>query len=192
MNRQREKLLNALLFFAKNVEYISITKMSKLLFFFESKHFEQTGYPSIGLRYYAFPQGPVPKDLWIQIKDGKIPDDFTGKLQLKPFKVTNAPEKNGHEFIAHSEPDLTVFSPRELRILEQQVTQHKHEKADDISEISHADNGPWDKTKNEFGLNNEMPYSYSGNEDTPFAKEVLDSLVDEYFETLNEFQINPI
>jgi len=48
-NIYRKKLLNAVLFFAKNTKYVNLGKLSKLLYFLDFTHFKQTGYPSIGL-----------------------------------------------------------------------------------------------------------------------------------------------
>ncbi len=85
-NIYREKLLQAILFFAQKTKHANMTKMSKLLFFFDFKHFKETGYPAIGLDYFAFERGPVPKKLWLELKDRNVPEDFKRKLALKEFR----------------------------------------------------------------------------------------------------------
>ena len=81
-NIYREKLLNAILFFVQKTRHAKMTKISKLLYFFDFTHFKQTGYPAIGLEYFAFKNGPVPKKLWLELKDGIVPNDFKAKLAL--------------------------------------------------------------------------------------------------------------
>ena len=80
MNYYREKLLNAILFFCDNTKRCNTTKLLKLLSFFDFTHFNQTGYPSLGIEYYAWKHGPVPKNFYEEIKGGIVPADFDEKL----------------------------------------------------------------------------------------------------------------
>jgi len=110
MNIYRRKLINAVLFFSKETRHANVTKLMKLLNFFEFEHFNQTGYPSIGLKYFAFQQGPVPKQFWLEVKDGIVPDDLKDKIifNVKTGEYNNRKET---EFSAraNAQVDFSVF-----------------------------------------------------------------------------------
>jgi len=118
MNIYRKKLLNAVLFFAANTNRVNLGKLLKLLYFLDFMHFKQTGYPSIGLEYHAFEWGPVPRDFWVEIKYANVPEDFKGKIGLIPKTDDFAPSYREVEVHAIEKPDLSVFTPREIKILE--------------------------------------------------------------------------
>src|SRR4030042_2518490 len=101
MSIYRQKLINAVLFFAKETRHTNMTKLMKLLNFFEFEHFNATGYPSIGLKYFAFEKGPVPKKFWLEVKDGIVPDDLKNKVIIS-VKYGDYGRKE-MEFIARSE-----------------------------------------------------------------------------------------
>ena len=84
MNRRREKLINAIIYFVQNTNNCGLTKLMKLLNKFEFQIFNQTGTPPIGLKYYAWERGPVAKDLWEDIVDDRaqdISDTFLLRLE---------------------------------------------------------------------------------------------------------------
>ena len=54
-------------------------------------------------------------------------------------------------FVSRKKPDLKVFTKREQKILQDLAFIFKEAKADEMSEISHLKNAPWDKTIREKG-----------------------------------------
>src|SRR5688500_15970622 len=71
---RREKLLNAIVFFAANTRYCGKTKLYKLLYLLDFEHYKATGRSVTGLEYYAWQMGPVPAKL-----DGQL-DEPSGDL----------------------------------------------------------------------------------------------------------------
>src|SRR4030042_4938630 len=67
-NHNREKLLNALVYFSKNTRSCGKTKLFKLLYFLDFIHFRETGKSVTGLNYYAWEKGPVPQDLFFELE----------------------------------------------------------------------------------------------------------------------------
>jgi len=53
----REKLLNAIIYMANNKMFCGKTKLLKLLYFLDFKHFKQTAKSVTGLDYYAWEKG---------------------------------------------------------------------------------------------------------------------------------------
>ena len=191
LNIYRRKLLNSVLFFARNVHYPNTTVISKLLYFLDFNHVEQTGYPSIGLEYHAFSQGPVPKDFWLEIKDGNVPDDFKGSLSLNTKTDESNPEYKEIEFIANQEPDLGIFTPREQKILKELVDIFKDETAKEMSRISHKEGQPWAlTTKVNKGIQ-PIDYILAINENSSITKEEASEHLNEHFEVVNNFSLSP-
>ena len=68
VTREREKLINAIIYFVNNTKTCGLVKLFKLLSFLDFEHFRQTGRSVTGLDYFAWPWGPVPRDLFFEIK----------------------------------------------------------------------------------------------------------------------------
>ena len=190
-NIYRTKLLNAVLFFAKKTKYVNTTKISKLLYFLDFLHFKQTGYPSIGLQYFSFKLGPVPKSFWLEVKDGNVPKDFKGGLALIPKKSDSDPNFREIEFKAKKAPDLSFFSPREVGILDDLALMFKDVKAWQMSEISHLKNQPWDITMKEKGENKPIDYLLAIDNDSEVDIEVARDSLSEHFEIIKNLSLEP-
>jgi len=181
INIYRKKLLNAILYFAKNTKHANLTKLSKLLYFLDFTHFKQMGYPFIGLEYYAFEKGPVPKDFWLEIRGGNVPDDFSGKFALIPKTDDFAPNYKELEIRAIETPDLSVFTPREKKILEELAFIYKEARAWQISEVTHLPKQPWDITVKNSGKNQIIDYLLAIDEESGVSlDEARDYLKEHY------------
>jgi uncharacterized phage-associated protein len=191
MNIYRQKLINAVLFFAKETRHANTTKLMKLLNFFEFEHFNQTGYPSIGLEYFAFEKGPVPKKFWLEVKDGIVPDDLKDKI------IINVKQKDNNwkelEFIARAgaQVDFSIFTPREKSILEKLAFIYKDVTAKTMSDISHEDDKPWEITKRTKGINAEIDYLLALGADSPIDREEAEENLRDHFSILREFDVEP-
>ncbi len=191
MNIYRRKLLNAILFFASNTKRVNLGKLSKLLYFLDFMHFNQTGYPSIGLEYYTFENGPVPKDFWLEIRDANVPEDFKGKIGLIRRTDDFAPSYKEVEVRALEKPDLSVFTPREMRLLENLAFVYKEATASDMSEVTHLPKQPWDITKKEKGKNKPIDYLLSIDEESAVSLDHATDTLKEHLEVVHNFGIAP-
>jgi uncharacterized phage-associated protein len=138
---RREKLINAVVFFTRLTKNCHKLKLFKLLNFLDFEHYRQTGRPSIGLRYEAWPMGPVPTDLdkelaapgadiQSHVRIVQKRDDMTGKairFDFKPIKSF----------------DPRYFTKREMRIMRELALYFDDLRADDMSEFSHVRGLPW-------------------------------------------------
>ena len=132
----KEKLINSILYFTKKVKYPGKTKMCKLLFNLDFTHFKETGKSVTGLDYYAWERGPVPKSLFYKLSGDIISEEFQQYIEvIKREKL--------HEIYPKKKPNLSVFSKREKRILEEVAEIYKYAKAKDMTEISHLKGKPW-------------------------------------------------
>jgi len=191
MNIYRRKLLNAVLFFAKNTKRLNLTKISKLLYFLDFTHFRLTGYPSIGLDYYSFERGPVPRDFWAEIKNGEAPDDFKGKVALIPKTDDLNPKYKEIEIRALEKPDLSVFTPRETKILEDLAFIFKEARGIDISEVSHLPKQPWEVTIKNVGKNKLIDYMLAIDDKSTIKRDDALESLREHLEVTHNFKLKP-
>lgn len=182
-------MLNATLFFAKNTKRINLGKLSKLLYLLDFTHFKQTGYPSVGLRYYAFEWGPVPREFWAEIKDGNVPEDFKGKLALIPKTDALPPYDREIEVRAIEKPNLSIFTPREIRILEDLAFIFKEARARDMSLVTHLPKEPWDITIKKGGKNKPIDYLLAIDEKSEVSLDEARDSFKEHFEIVRNFGI---
>lgn len=139
----REKLINAIVFFAQNTRYCGKTKLLKLLYFLDFKHFKQTGRPVTGLDYFAWKMGPVPKELFKEISGNMRPD-------LKSA-IDVLPAEGFQQILPKKKFDHRHFSKKELGLLKDISFIFKDAQADAMVESTHLTNKPWDRTLIEKG-----------------------------------------
>ena len=127
------RLYNAVLFFAR--DGVSKSKLNKLLFYADFKHFKEYTLSITGLRYAHLPYGPVPDNyaMYYAAMFSKGLVEFSEELYT-----------NGHvgELIkAVKEPDLNIFSPSELRVMAAVMEDFKGHTAIQIQKIAHKEKG---------------------------------------------------
>ena len=129
-----DKLFNAILFLCTKTEVVK-TKLNKLLFYADFKHFKEYTVSITGARYAHLPYGPAP-------------DGYTSFLaalheQEKAISIEERPFNDylGEVLIALHSPDVSLFSPSEIRILAQVKEEFQPYSATLLSDRSHKEEG---------------------------------------------------
>lgn len=150
ITHNREKLINAIIYFARKTEYCGKTKLLKLLYFLDFSHFKQTGKSVTGLNYFAWEMGPVPKELFEELSDNMSFDMEAAihKLPTEGFQQIRPKKKF----------DDSYFSKREMKLLENISYVFKDAQADAMVESTHLKNEPWDSTLKEKGAFQKIDY----------------------------------
>lgn len=138
IEHNREKLIEAVKFFALHTKKLGKTKLYKLLYFLDFTHFRDTGKPVTGLEYFAWPMGPVPVELQNEFPNPSA--DWDGNCTFKKVR-TQAGEMLAVN--ATSTFDGTYFSKRELRIMSELANEFKDSTAEQMVERTHLENLPW-------------------------------------------------
>ena len=163
--------------------------MFKLLYYLDFLHFKETGRPVTNQNYSAWKFGPAPKDLWLELKDGKVPKDFKSYLTIETYKLKE--DRQGSNFKAKKSPDLSVFTPREKDILEKVSFIFKDVTPTQVTEISHLPNQPWDKTIKEKGEGALIDYFLALDKDALVSEEEAKEIQKEREEMFRNFPIKP-
>ena len=126
------KFTNAVLYFCK--EGVVKTKLNKLMFYADFLHFKDYVISITGTQYARIPFGPAPNnyDLYYPTLIRQ------GALNIEEIEY---PDYSGERYISKKEPDLTIFSEGELRILASIQERFKDSTATEITVYSHEEEG---------------------------------------------------
>ena len=149
----REKIINAIIYFARHTKYCGKTKLLKLLYFLDFCHFKQTGRSVTGLEYFAWEKGPVPIDLFEELSNIIRPDlkSAIDIVSIENFQKISPKKKFNDEY----------FTNREKRLLEDLSYIFVDANAKQMVESTHLENQPWDRTLREKGPRTRIDYMLS-------------------------------
>jgi putative zinc finger/helix-turn-helix YgiT family protein len=126
------KLQNAILFFCKGGQLK--TKLNKLLFYADFKHFKENAVSITGARYAHLQHGPVPDNYEFFFAS------LTHSRQIEVSEI-QIYKYYGENFVSAIEPDLSGFEPSELKVLAEVKEIFKDFTATQIRDFSHSERG---------------------------------------------------
>lgn len=166
--REREKLVNAVVYFTANTAHCGKIKLIKLLYLLDFEHFRQTGTSVTGLEYRAMELGPVPLDLY-QEWDALEPD-LAAAVDIVPERVIDFVREAVHP---KSDFDDSHFTRRELRLLAELAERFRDDYSKPMVNVTHAERGPWSAIwDNGRGKLDRIPYALAIRDDDPHADAV--------------------
>jgi putative zinc finger/helix-turn-helix YgiT family protein len=133
-----ERLYNAIIFFCK--EGVLKTKLNKLLFYADFKHYKEYAISITGARYARIPFGPAPDNY--EIYYGAL----SSQKAIEFIEEVYPPKYGGEPVVgeiikAVSKPDLSLFTASELRVIASVQEDFKEYNAREITELSHKEAG---------------------------------------------------
>lgn len=167
----RERLINAVVYFAQNTQHCGKIKLFKLLYLLDFEHFRQTGKSVTGFGYQAWKFGPVPIDLMEEWEE--FGADLRERVRIVEEKVYDFNRQavkvnDGVEF------DADPFSPRQLRIMEAVAAKYHDTYSPDLIDVTHEQNGAWDKVwQGGAGAHKAIPYELAVADDAPNKADLL-------------------
>jgi len=129
------KLFNAILFFCKDEEGVYKTKLNKLLFYADFKHFKEYVVSITGCRYAHIPFGPAPDNYeyyFATLIENKL---------LDPKEIRFDEDIVGEKLVSATEPNLSIFGEGELKIMASVKEFFKDFTATQIKDYSHEEQG---------------------------------------------------
>lgn len=140
----RERIINAIIYFAKNTKHCHTLKLFKLLNAADFEHYRQRGRTITGLMYQAWENGPVPPALFKEFRSGGAPD-LKAALVINTIvdDITNKTKRR--DLIARKVFESKYFSKRELEIMKHVAEVFLEAPGGTMSEFSHSRNLPWKK-----------------------------------------------
>ena len=166
ISHNREKLINAAIYFADKTRHCGKIKLIKLLYLLDFEHYRQTGIPVTGLEYRAMKMGPVPMALFEEWE--ALEPDFAEAVDIVPEQVINYVRETVRP---KRDFDYSHFSRRELRLLAQLAERFQHDYSQPMINVTHAERGPWDAIwDNGRGNLERIPYSLAVRDEDAHAQ----------------------
>jgi len=150
----REKLVQAIVYFASHAQHCGKTKLFKLLFLLDFEHFRETGWSVTGLDYFAWKLGPVPVALDEEWDEG-FKEDLSAAITIQSEPQYSYTRLTAVACVSF---DDNFFSKRELRLLAAIAERYRDCRSGEMVDVTHAENGAWEKTLKERGYNARIDY----------------------------------
>ncbi|AEM49036.1 hypothetical protein Acife_2962 [Acidithiobacillus ferrivorans SS3] len=170
--RQRQKLINAIIYFAQNTAQCGKIKLFKLLYLMDFQHFQETGKTITGLEYQAWKFGPVPVKV---MEEWESPDpDLSNAIhiEVEPVYDYDRQSVKVNEGVGF---DDSEFTPRQLRIMQSLSEQYRDTFSPKMIDVTHAQNGAWDKVwQRGEGAFKPIPYELAIPEGDPHRDDLLE------------------
>ena len=149
ITHNREKLINAIIYFAKKTKHCGKTKLLKLLYFFDFCHFKYTAQSVTGLEYFAWEHGPVPTILYEELNDPN--PDLKAAVNIDTIETFQ-------KIVPKKKFDNKFYTKREKDLMEELACIFKDAIAEDMVRVTHLKDDPWDKTLKEKGPFKKIDY----------------------------------
>lgn len=170
-NRNREKLIQAIVYLAHHTRALGKIKLFKLLYLLDFEHFRQTGRSITGMEYRAWKMGPVPIELMQEWDELEL--DLADAITIQPTKVI---DYERYEVKANIAFDPSYFSKRELSLMDQIATRYRDTLSEKMIDVTHAENGAWDKVwAGGQGNDKAIDYRLAVADDDPNREAVLEA-----------------
>lgn len=171
ISREREKLINAIVFFAENTRYCGKIKLFKLLYLLDFEHFRQTGLSVTGLEYRAWQYGPVPAAV---AQEWDAPQaDFQQAIRIEPEPVFDYTRQAAKANVPFND---RYFTRRELQILGALAEKYRDDYAMPMVNVTHVENGAWAKVwADGRGMDQPIEYALALREDEPNRAGILET-----------------
>jgi len=109
-----EKLKNMILYLVKHLDGVLKVKLNKLPWYCDFLHFKETSVSITGAQYVRLPLGPVP-DHYELIFANMIHEGLLNKSEI--LYQTKGGERLGEEYTTLVEPDESLFSEKEVQVM---------------------------------------------------------------------------
>ncbi|MFZ3101391.1 MAG: type II TA system antitoxin MqsA family protein [Desulfitobacteriaceae bacterium] len=142
------KLTNVVLFYAYYHPILYKTKLQKLLFYTDFLSTKRYGKQIIGLPFVHHNYGPVPLNHDLVHACLVMTETIETKLTAAPYE--------GEVIVASQEPDMAIFLPEEIDVLQSVLGFFRSYSSTQISDFSHKEKGYIETNHKEI-----IPYDYA-------------------------------
>ena len=163
MNLYRDRLINAIVFFAEKTKSCGKVKLSNLLYLLDFEHFRQTGKSVTGSKYHAWKFGPVPSLL---MEEWKAPSTDLSSVVRIVEEQSTAGVRQTVQVREGIRLNVENFTPRQLRIMDELAKTYCDLPVSAITADTQVKNGAWDKVwRAGAGAREKIPYALAVPED---------------------------
>jgi uncharacterized phage-associated protein len=143
---------------AAQIPQLSLTKLLKLLYITDETAMRETGTPVTWLEYRVWKHGPVPGEIYQEIKHGEKVTIGKHLVSLDGYINVirqGSPKRSGQEEVfieAKGEDDLSMLSAYEIELLNRVIKQFGRMNAGELVNYLHQEGSLWHKAVQEHKL----------------------------------------
>jgi len=130
------KLKNMILYLVKRLDGVLKTKLNKLLWYCDFLYFKETSVSITGTQYVRIKLGQVP-DHYELIFANMIHEGLIDKNEI-PFQTKDGTQQ-GEEFTTLVEPDKSLFTEKEIQVMDSIADTFRNDTSTSIMEKSHQE-----------------------------------------------------
>lgn len=144
--------------FAAQIPHLSLTKLLKLLYITDETAMRETGTPITWLEYQVWKHGPVPAEIYQEVKHGvklTIGRHLISLDEYVQIKKQESPKRPGQEEVfiaAKGKDDLSKLSAYEVELLNRVIQQFGNMNATELIDYLHEEGSLWHKAVQEHKL----------------------------------------
>lgn len=144
--------------FAAQIPHLSLTRLLKLLYITDETAMRETGAPITWLEYQVWKYGPVPAEIYQEVKRGvklTIGKHLISLDEYIQIKTQESPKRPGQEeifFAAKGEDNLSKLSTYEVELLKRVIQQFGNMNAAELVDYLHKEGSLWHKAVQEHKL----------------------------------------
>ncbi|MCB0581763.1 MAG: SocA family protein [Phaeodactylibacter sp.] len=164
---QIEKIGNLMTWLSQIIPSLYLTKLLKLLYLVDENAVKQVGTPITWLTYKAWQFGPVPTVVYndISFDDTRIFGDFIKAIR-EELRIPDTYQGKGYRIEPNKALDKSVFSPKEVAIIQEVISHYGDKSTNEIVELLHSEHSLWDRVYQEKKL--EEHFKYAEYNTSPF------------------------
>lgn len=157
MNVYRDRLINAIIFFAEKTKFCGKIELFNLLYMLDFEHFRQTGKSVTGSDYQAQRFGPAPSRL---MEEWKAPGaDLSSAISIVEEDVSDGVRQTV-KVREGVRLNVENFTPRQLRIMDELSLRYGDVPSSVITADTQVKNGAWHKIwRDGAGEREPIPYA---------------------------------
>ena len=139
------KIGSLLGYISAKIPEITLRKLIKLVYLIDEESVKTRGLSVTWLNYYAWEKGPVAPCIYEVKNNGGLFADFVGVKK-------NEKEQNVISSCQELEDYGLAFSKKERRLIDQILEKYGQMTADELTDITHADDGLWQKATKKYQI----------------------------------------
>jgi len=153
-----DKIGNTIIYLIDKIGILYLTKAIKLLYIVDEISIKETGVPFTWLDYKAWEMGPVPEEIYCELRyKQRCLDEHCNisifkyvDVQIEPNPVS--PDRDAYKLLKSKDFSDDEFTEYEIDLLNRVISKYGGKSAIELIDILHSEGTLWDKVVKENDL----------------------------------------
>ncbi len=153
-----DKIGNTIIYLIDKIGILYLTKAIKLLYITDEISIKETGVPFTWLDYKAWKMGPVPEDIYFELRYKQRCLDEHCNISISKYVDVQieanpvSPDRDAYKLLKSKPFSEDEFSEYEIDLLNRVISRYGGKSANELIDILHLEGTLWDKVVKENNL----------------------------------------